>query len=165
MMKLSCIVFLLSTLSIFAQDSPSDVIVEYIMEIQGQKVGKGVCFDLARAAAEKVNKRWYKEVWCNRKVKSKTIVAVPEPGDLINFSGVVMKNGDRMIAHIGIVYKILNDSLIVIADQNVCEKKEKTKKIRYYGEKRYICENSVVVTRVINIREKIKGKIIYLRVR
>jgi ribosomal protein S12 len=164
-MRYIIIPFLLNTLSVFAQDSSSEVIVEYIAEIQGQKVGKGVCFDLARAAAEKANKRWYKEVWCNSKAKKQSIVAVPEPGDIISFSGVVMRDGSRFGSHIGVVYKILNDSLIVIADQNVCESKERTKKIRYYGEKMRVCENSVVETRVINIRQKIKGKIIYLRVK
>jgi ribosomal protein S12 len=166
--------FLLSALSIFTQStecfaqvpdgSSADVIVEYLSEIEGQKVGKGVCFDLARATAEKVNKKWYKEVWCDSKAKKRSIVAIPEPGDLINFSGVVMKDGNRFSSHIGIVYKVLNDSLIVIAHQNVCESKERTKKIRYYGEKRYVCSESVVTREVINLRQKIKGKIVFMRV-
>ena len=163
MMKLSCIVFLLNTLSIFAQDSES--ILKYVESVEGKKVGRGLCFDLVREAAEEVNRNWYKESWCDMSARNESVALEPSPGDIINFIGVVMANGRKYPSHIGIVTKVINDSLIVIAHQNICKTSVKKKTIRYYGSKHKICSNSSVVYETMNLRQKIKGKIIYLRVR
>ena len=138
----------------------NSAILSFIEENEGNRVGKGVCFDLVRKAVEQKNKNWYKKVWCNNKGLKNCIVKIPKNGDIINFSGVVMKNGDRYSSHVGIIDEVLNDSLLIIAHQNICDSKDK-KEIKYYGSKKMVCKESAVQLEVININQKIKGKILF----
>lgn len=92
------------------QSHQSDII-SYVDKNIGKKVGRGVCYELVQSAirqydpkydmgAKKDNKRY------GKKIKQKDV----QPGDII------LEHGPR-IYHVGIVYKISNDS-VYVAEQN-----------------------------------------------
>jgi len=141
--------------------TPDDnsAIIEFVEKNINKKVGKGICFDLVRKAVEKKNKRWYKNVWCDRKQLKMCKTENPVAGDIIDFSKVVMKDGRKIFSHIGVVSSF-SRNVVIYYEQNVCGSKSR-KPIRYHGKNKRVCKNSAVQKGIININLKIKGKITF----
>ena len=142
----------------------SEVIIDFIDSRMGERVGRGVCFDLVVAAMrEKGYRRWNKRYYQNNKEFKKHLVEFNEvvSGDIMLFSGVMLKDGRRISSHIGIVY-FISDSLIDVAEQNMCERKY-SKRIRYDGRRVRVCRDSYVSVNSFDMREVVKGRIRFYR--
>jgi hypothetical protein len=153
MKYLTIFFFTLASCATLPKGAPkNDNIIQYIDEVIGEKIGKGMCFDFVESAMRIKMDKWYKKGWEKR---SRFKVNSPSPEDVVCF-----KN------HIGIVYSV-TDSSIFIAEQNVCDSDDRKKiwyntGIQYIAgiaipiyEKVSVCQNSMVQIRELSI-EKIK---------
>lgn len=136
--------------------------IEFIDEHLGEKIGRGVCFDLVREIMELKNPHWYKKEWCNKSEMKKHISEFPQSGDIIWMKYVQMKDGSKTKNHIAIVYSVNSNGTITIAEQNNCADSD-AKRIRYYGKKALRCNDSKVELYTFNPSDKVKGKIVYYR--
>ena len=123
-------------------------VVDFVYEHLGEKVGKGVCFDLVVQAhgGKKFLKKWdnkskYKIAYVSG-YKRKGIEEI-QPGD-------VMLCGTY---HIGVVLEI-NGDRITFAHQNVGNGKEN--QVRAYGKKIGVVEDSSVIISYLLLAEKNK---------
>jgi len=164
-MKILIILSTLLPLCAFCQEPEGvkpNAIIEFVQEKRGEKVGKGVCFDLVREAFERNDKKWYKSRWSK---KSRYKEVIPEPGDIVMFSRVkiLTRDGPYYISnHIGIVMNI-KDSVLTYGDQNIIGKDTPVKYVRHYGDRVKVARDSSVGLSCINLREVKSGKLIYYR--
>lgn len=136
-------------------------IIDFIDENMGKRVKKGVCYDLVvRAMKEKGYRNWNKIYQDNKKLKKyKVDFSEISEGDVIVMKSVLMDDGIKISSHIAIVYSI-SDSVITIAEQNVCEKKD-SKIIYYYKTYGRLCNDSYVQLNSFDLRKKVKGKVLF----
>ena len=142
----------------------SEVIIDFIDSRMGERVGRGVCFDLVVIAMRKKGyRRWDNKYFQNKGELKKHLVEFNEitSGDIILFTGVLLEDGRKISSHIGIVYHV-SDSLIDVAEQNVCERKD-SKLIRHRGASARICRESYVSVNSFDMREVVKGRIRFYR--
>jgi len=153
MKYIAILIIIFASCSTLPKGAPkNDTVIQYIDEVMGEKIGKGMCFDFVQSAMRIKMSDWYKKGW-EHKSKFKVNQAAPE--DVVHF-----KN------HVGIVYSV-TDSSIFIAEQNVCDSDDR-KTIWYntglhyiFGiaiptyEKTTVCKDSRVQIRELSI-EKIK---------
>lgn len=126
-MKRIIILFLIIAVAsnIFAQDIPelNKQILEYVKSVNGKKVDRGECWDLAYQALNRVNADWDKAFIYGDKINPKKDKVFP--GDLIQFENIVIKYTEgnatyteTMGQHTAIVNKVLGDGIFEIAHQN-----------------------------------------------
>lgn len=126
-MKRIIILFLIIAVAsnIFAQDIPelNKQILEYVKSVNGKKVDRGECWDLAYQALNSVNADWDKAFIYGDKINPKKDKVFP--GDLIQFENIVIKYTEgnatyteTMGQHTAIVNKVLGDGIFEIAHQN-----------------------------------------------
>ena len=125
-------------------------IVEYVKSVEGKKVERGECWDLANQALLLVNADWDKAFVYGNKIDPKKDKIFP--GDLIQFDNIKIKYTEgnttyteTMGQHTAIVYKVLGDDIFEIAHQNT----------EFSGKKVGISE--------LNLNYIVKGKIFFYR--
>ncbi len=128
MMKKTVLIFIFISfyLTGFAQDNIPELnlqILEYVKSVEGKKVDRGECWDLANQALKLVNADWDKAFVYGDKVDPKKDKIFP--GDLIQFDNIKIKYTEgnttyteTMGQHTAIVYKVLGDGIFEIAHQN-----------------------------------------------
>lgn len=125
-------------------------IIDYVKSVEGKKVDRGECWDLANQALIKVNADWDRRYVYGNQIDPKKDKVYP--GDLIQFKNVKIQYAEGnttytelMAHHTAIVYKVLGDGIFEIAHQNTS----------FSGRKVGISE--------LNINHIIKGKIYFYR--
>ena len=136
-------------------------VMDFIEENLGEKVGKGICFDLVEKAFKKSDKRWYKDKWA-RKSKYKVDPSEVAPGDVILFHSCTFSDGSKSGYHIAFVYEINSDSSLTIAEQNSCDKDE-LKRVRYKGQYVNTCDQSVVELCDVDLSTIVRGRVSFYR--
>ena len=98
-------------------------ILKYVKSVEGKKVDRGECWDLANQALILVNADWDKAFVYGDKLDPKKDVIFP--GDLIQFDDIKIQYTEgnatyteTMGQHTAIVYKVLGDGIFEIAHQN-----------------------------------------------
>jgi hypothetical protein len=143
-------VFLFS--KIHAQTIPelNKEILKYVKSVEGKKVERGECWDLANQALLLVNADWDKAFVYGDKLDPKKDEIFP--GDLIQFDNIKIQYTEgnatyteTMGQHTAIVYKVLGEGIFEIAHQNT----------EFSGRKVGISK--------LNINYIIKGKIYFYR--
>ncbi len=151
-------IFFVLVISIFlfsqvnAQTTPklNKEILKYVKSVEGKKVDRGECWDLANQALILVNADWDKAfVYGDKLDPMKDEIF---PGDLIQFDNIKIQYTEgnatyteTMGQHTAIVYKVLADGVFEIAHQNT----------GFSGRKVGISE--------LNINNIVKGKIYFYR--
>jgi hypothetical protein len=125
-------------------------ILKYVKSVEGKKVDRGECWDLANQALKLVNADWDKAFVYGDKLDPKRDEIFP--GDLIQFENIKIQYTEgnatyteTMGQHTAIVYKVLGDGVFEIAHQNT----------GFSGKKVGISE--------LNINYIVKGKIYFYR--
>mgnify|MGYP001608440941 CR=1 FL=1 len=121
-------------------------IIKFVDDNMGKRVENGLCYQLVKGAMinNSGDKAWWTHnykwsVLFRHRVRMKNAVA----GDMIDFSNVEMSDGVTAKSHVAIVYKVLDNGVFMIAEQNVnCSQK-----------------NSKVVLNRMDMRDLEKGKI------
>lgn len=149
---LFCVLALLLFSTITAQKGPvlNQKIIEYVNTVKGKKVDRGECWDLANRALKNVDAKWGGEYEYGKKLNTDKDTIYP--GDLIQFSNVVLKfekDGKKytemMQHHTAIVYEVVAKGEYKIAHQNTGQ----------YGRKVGISD--------FNLKDMTKGKAIFYR--
>lgn len=148
----SILVIIVSSISLAQEKIPelNKQILEYVKSVEGKKVDRGECWDLANQALIKVDADWDRQyVYGNQIDPEKDQVY---PGDLIQFKNVKVKYTEGnvtytelMVHHTAIVYKVLGKGIFDIAHQNT----------KFSGRKVGISK--------LNINHIVKGKIYFYR--
>ncbi len=127
-------------------------VLEAAKSRMGERVGKGICFNLVDYSLCQVDKKWdnrsdSKHIY-GKKIKKKDIL----PGDVVLFKGCRFKDGMIAISHIAIVY--------FVGDED----KENVKIIEQNAGARNLKESKVVVNDVdLSNDNLIKGKMEFYR--
>lgn len=97
----------------------SEIILNFVNQNMGKKVGSGKCFALVDHAYMQINKDWKNQpnnksryYSCGKRIKPKNI----QPGDVVEYTNVV-DDGVKRPDHIGIIYSIKGDT-VMVAQQN-----------------------------------------------
>jgi signal peptidase I len=104
-----------------AQDLPEKnrTIIEFCESNKGKKVGRGECWDLAKAALDEANADWISPYQFGRELGPKEKVL---PGDIIQFEGVTLiypdGSGSNLPHHTAVIYEVLGSGKYVLAEQN-----------------------------------------------
>lgn len=102
--------------------------IKFVDDNMGKRVGRGVCYELIKEATG--DKGWFGNQWAHKK---KYRVRTPKEGDAIEFCKVTYRDKHGLTLHIdshlGIVYKIMKDGDIIVAEQNVGVKSLKDSKV------------------------------------
>ena len=98
-------------------------VIEYVTSVIGKKVDRGECWDLANEALTKVGAKWDGDYKYGKLVDPARDSIFP--GDLIQFSGVVLKYKvgskeykEQMQHHTAIVYEVIAPGVFKLAHQN-----------------------------------------------
>jgi hypothetical protein len=111
MKKIILIVFLLPILVIGRAQTHQNDILSFVDKNMGKKVGRGVCYELVQSAIRTYDSKYdMGSKKDNKRYGKKVNVKKVQPGD------VVLEKGPRLY-HVGIVYKVVNDS-VYVAEQN-----------------------------------------------
>lgn len=120
------IVFISFCLTGFSQNNIPELnsqILEYVKSVEGKKVERGECWDLANQALLLVNADWDKQYVYGNKLDPEADQIFP--GDLIQFENVKTRHTEGnatytelMAHHTAIVYKVLGKGIYEIAHQN-----------------------------------------------
>lgn len=156
-MKKLLFILLFASGSVCAQEK-NDVVLDYVYENVGKKIGYGICHELIFGAQARLDSLGYK-------IDSLSVIPSDSvrPGDVIMLDGTTFSDGQSFANHIGIVYRILTNGKISIANQNVATVADNTKKIMYNGEERIVEEDSHVVISIIHPPSLVSGTVTYLR--
>lgn len=136
----------------------NDKIIDYVYENIGKKIGEGVCAELISGAS-----KYLKDLGISADTMYEIKYSSIKAGDIIIFDKVICSDGKEIDNHIGIIYNILSDGKIAIANQNVASKKNNTKKIIYNNKKLLVEKDSHVVISIVHPPSIIGGKITYCR--
>jgi len=146
-----------------AQDSidANKKVIEYIHNNLGKKIGQGVCVELIFGSGS------VQEYLSNIGIKSDSLHSIDSSdvkiGDIILFENVVFSDGSK-INHIAVIYDIMPNGRLGIAEQNVKIKKYyRKKKIIYREEKVKVYRRSRVVLAEYDLSCIVSGEIIYCR--
>jgi hypothetical protein len=146
-MKLLITIFLTIPTLCFSQH-PTGVVkkknpIAFIDSMIGKKCGDGCCRDLpCYALGIKEDFDYYNPSCNSSRVSCKHLKA----GDVVVFHNARNKSGDYFVeSHVAIVYKVLNDSMIVIAEQNVGDYADGYVEVNCSGAKVKVEKNSKVV--------------------
>jgi hypothetical protein len=112
--------------SLIAQNKIPDLnseILKYVKSVEGKKVDRGECWDLANQALKLVNADWDKAfVYGDKLDPMKDEIF---PGDLIQFDNIKIQYTkenatytETMDQHTAIIYKVLGNGVFEIAHQN-----------------------------------------------
>ena len=157
------ILFILICGVLHAQDSlprKNALIIDFINEHYGERVGVGVCGELAYEAAKYINpSATIDDTLNNYEIDYADIM----PGDIIQFDSAYFANGDFAENHMAIVYRINHNGLITIAEQNVATKPDNQMEVIYYGEKIMVEKDSHVSLSLLDMTSLIGGKIYFFR--
>lgn len=125
--------------------------IKFIDEHLNLKVGSGICRDLPNAIfGFKEDFDWKNPYLAIHMVGRKHI----QPGDVILFQGAISKSGEVISGHIGVIREVVNDSVIVIAQQNYTENDDTLKtKVMCNGKMTEVYLNSKVVLTTFNLYE------------
>jgi len=162
MKRLIHIIFLLFSITVIAQEpaGASITVLDYVDEHMNEKVAKGVCFDLVRKAFEQTDRKWYKKTWYNKSRYTVNPQDVME-GDIVVFRNCIFPGQKKIYYHIAIVYYVYKDGHMTIAEQNACG--GPSKRIRSYGRKVKVYEDSVVELNDLFPGKLVKGKLTFYR--
>jgi signal peptidase I len=146
---------LLLPMGVLGQELPEKnrLMLEYAIQHRGQKIGRGICNDLVREAADhagvpfKVARDNYRRY--GKRVSHKKIL----PGDVVEFRKVTIYCPYRKInfyteGHIGIVYKVTEDGWFEVIQQNVTGSLKNSR---------------VVVSEALSYEHRVKGKVRFYR--
>lgn len=126
----------------------NDIILSYVENSIGKRVGGGVCRELPAKAIKEINPLWNLNQWYGKKIRLKRNA---RPGDFILFKDI-MVDGYYAECHIAVLYKILEDGTYIIAQQNVQDKKN-------FITRR---DSKVILSHIKSLKTR-KGKIIVYR--
>lgn len=152
MKRLLAILLILATLSFSHKNTPIDFINSHL----GLRCGDGCCKDLPLCAI-RVSHEWMSQHMReiafreNHYVERKDIQA----GDLIVYFNPINKSGDTTNDyHIGIIYKTINDSTTIIAEQNTFQTPDEPfTTVVCSGDSVQVCNSSRVVLTTINLKD------------
>lgn len=128
MKKAVTIILVICTLAAFGQQDIPELnqkIVDYVTTTIGTQVNRGECWDLASEALNRHDAEWDLKFRYGREINPKKEVVLP--GDLIQFSKVVLKYSDgnmhiteTMGQHTAIVYRVIDQEkkIFELAHQN-----------------------------------------------
>lgn len=158
MKNLICILFLLIFGISYSQDN-NKLIIKFVNDNYGEKVGSGICADLIYKAWEYVDSvNGFRDSIMDD-VKENEIKA----GDIIEFDSVMYSDGHLMDKHIAIIYHINPNGLLTIAEQNVGSMDDGSM-IIYRGEPAPLVKNSHVIFNLIDVSKIVSGKIKFYRI-
>lgn len=112
---------------ISAQDAllpeKNGIILEYVNDVMGKKVGRGECWDLAKEALDEAQAKWTPPYEFGMQIDH---LAEPVlPGDVVQFKNVKLKYRqdnmtieESMTHHTAIIYKVNQQGNYVLAHQN-----------------------------------------------
>jgi myosin tail region-interacting protein MTI1 len=113
--------FMLFTGRVIAQELPAknQTIVVFCTNNKGKKIGKGECWDLAKAALDKAEAVWTPPYEFGRLLTKKD---KPLPGDIIQLEKVKIVNPDESWQefphHTAIIHKVMGPGKYLLAEQN-----------------------------------------------
>ena len=154
-MKKLLSIFLLISGSLQAQNNK--LVLQFVDEHYGERVGSGVCIDLVYGAWGYVNQ----ENGFRDSVADIVSAEDVMPGDIVEFDSVMCSDGHFIRAHIGIVYQVSPGGVLSVAQQNVGSDAEM---IMYNGEAVPLVKDSHVLLRVFILSEVVSGKVIFTRI-
>lgn len=150
--RLMCLQLVLSyAFVVFEQSSDSipelnQQILAYVNTVVGKKVDRGECWDLANQALSRNNADWKFPTTFGKLYNPEKQAILP--GDLVQFSNVKIKNKNgetwTFPKHTAIVMEVRENGVLLVAEQNVNEKK-------------------VVQLDVLEYKNKVSGKIEFYR--
>lgn len=141
-----------------AQDN-NKLVIQFIDDNYGEKVGSGICVDLLYKASEYVDSiNGFKDS-VMEDVQIEDIMA----GDIIEFDSVLYSDGHFVDKHLAIVYSVNHNGIISIAEQNVGSM-EGGEMIMYRGELAPLVKDSHVKFDLIILSEIVSGKIKLYRI-
>lgn len=150
-----------SDISHLLKKDSNQKVLDYVNAHIGKRVGRGVCFDLVRKAQEQKNKNWFKDYWLcgKRNGKSRINLSEVQSGDIVAFYDVIFADSTRIKNHSAVVLSV-KDSVLIVAEQNVCAI-ENTTKIKYFNNSNAnVCKDSKVVLDTVDIRGA-KGDMVF----
>lgn len=154
--------FLLISLFSMGQDSlPNNnkLVIQFINDNYGEKVGSGICSDLMYKAWEYVDSiNGFRDSIMDD-IKASEII----PGDIIEFDSVLCADGHFINKHMGIVYRVSPNGLLSIAEQNVGSM-EGGSTIIYRGEPAPLVKDSHVKFSLFDMSGVVSGKIYFYRI-
>lgn len=112
---------------VIAQDSIPELnqkVYDYVVKHMGKKVDRGECWDLAKFALDEVEAEWEFPFEFGNVIdieKDEIII-----GDIIQFKNVKFSDGGVYSQHTAIVFEVLGDDKLIIADQNFNNKRKVT---------------------------------------
>jgi hypothetical protein len=155
-MKLVTTIFLLFIIPLHGYQTSNEIpelnqkITSFVTQNIGKKIGRGECWDLAAQALNQVGASWDGQYNFGRIINHKKDNIYP--GDIIQFNKVktLKKEQDELIkgsypVHTAVVYQIIRNGLIKMAEQNTSE----------FGKKVGISE--------FDIQSVISGKVTFYR--
>lgn len=160
-MKKLLIILFFACSAVFAQELPpanNQLVVDYLNNHRGQKVGTGICFDLLIGVGDYVDSvNGYRD-----SIMEDVSVTELQAGDIIDFKNVVFDDGRKAESHTAFVYNITSSGIISIAQQNVGSLKG-ADKIIYRGEKVSVVKDSKVEISVFDLSSVVSGKVSFFR--
>lgn len=148
----SILILYVSSISLAQEKIPelNKQILDYVKSVEGTKVDRGECWDLANQALIKIDADWDRQYVYGNLIDPKKDKVYP--GDLIQFKNVKVRYTEGnvtytelMAHHTAIVYKVLGKGVFEIAHQNT----------EFSGRKVGISK--------LNINHIVKGKIYFYR--
>lgn len=141
--------------------SKSEKIIDFIDAHLGQRISHGVCKDLPIYALG-VSHEWLNNCMKDSAFREQHYVERKDiqAGDLIIYFNPINKSGDTTHDyHIGIIYKTINDSTTIIAEQNhYSYGDEPDKAVICSGDTAYVCSSSRVILTTINLHDYPESK-------
>lgn len=136
----------------------NNLVIRFIDENYGEKVGDGVCIDLLYGV------RGYIDLITNSKDSIMENINIKDikAGDLLDLHNVVFADGTIAEKHMAFVYRISAGGVITIAEQNVGSLENATKIIRD-GEEVLVVKDSHVVFAIFDPAEVVSGKVSFYR--
>ena len=141
-------------LVVFVCFPPKNKLISFVDDHMGQKIGDGCCKDLPINALG-VTHQWMSDHMGDSVFREQHYVDRNhfQPGDLIIYYNPINKLGEETgDYHIGIIYKTINDSTTVIAEQNhYLYGDEPDSIVMCNGDSTYVCNSSRIVLSTINL--------------
>lgn len=150
------IVFLTFVISNSVYSQNNRLVIDFVDNNYGEKVGSGVCADLMYMAREYVDSVNGVRDSIMEDVSAKEVV----PGDMIEFSDVLFSDGHFIKNHIAVVYRLTSEGVMTIAQQNVGEVETY---VMYMGDLVPLVKDSHVAFGVIDMSKIVSGKVSFYR--
>ena len=125
MMKITACLILLMPLSIAAQDTVGDKIVEYTLSKEGKKIDRGECWDLVSEALNRSGANWDPPTGFGDKIDYTKDEVLP--GDIIELKNAKISADNwtyQFPQHYAVIVEVLGDRRYRIGHQNYNNKRK-----------------------------------------